>query len=58
MNIKIVAMCWIKGKEDAHERVELDQEAIMDVLRGATPSIFKTPVNQQYHWELCQVTFE
>lgn len=58
MNIKIVAMCWIKGKQDAHESVEINEEQLMDVLRGAAPAIFQTPVDQQHHWELRKVAFE
>ncbi len=57
VNIKITAMCWIKGKADAHETVELDDDQLMDVLRGAKPSVFKTPPEDQYHWELREVMF-
>ena len=55
MKIKITAMCWIKGSVTAHETVELDAEQIMDVLRGAKPAVFDTPVEDQYHWELREV---
>lgn len=55
MNIKITVMCWIKGKQDAHEVVELDEDQIMDALRGSVAAVFKTPMEEQYHWELRKV---
>ena len=58
MNIRITVMCWIKGKEEAHEIVDLDEEQLLDVLRGCVHSVFKTPPEQQRHWELRTVTFD
>lgn len=58
MNIKIVVMCWIKGKQKAHEVVALNENELLEVLRGGKPSVFKTPPEKQVHWELRQVTFE
>lgn len=57
VNIKVVAMCWVKGKQKAHEVVELDEDGLLDVLRGARPPVFKTPLDKQYHWELREVHF-
>ena len=58
MKIKVVVMCWIKGKQDAHEVVELDEDGLLDVLRGDKPSVFKTPPDKQHHWELRKVEFD
>jgi len=58
MNIRVTVMCWIKGKEDAHEIVDLDEDGLLDALRGETPSVFKTPPDKQIHWELRTVTFD
>jgi hypothetical protein len=58
MNIKIVVMCWIKEKQIAHETVELNEEQLLDVLRGYRPPVFKTPVDKQYNWELRKIIFD
>lgn len=58
MNIKLQVMCWIRGKESAHEVVEINEEQLLEILRGAAKPVFKTPIEKQFHWELRQVSFK
>ncbi len=57
MKVRIIVMCWIAGKQKAHEVVALDEDQLLEVLRGAKPSVFKTPPDKQVHWELREVNF-
>lgn len=57
MNIKLVVMMWVKGNPIAHEIVELNEERLLDILRGAQPLPFDTPVKKQDHWELREANF-
>jgi hypothetical protein len=58
MNIKLILACWVAGKDEAHEEVEINEDELLDVLRGAAGPVFKTQVADQHHWELCCVQFE
>ena len=55
MDIEITAMCWVLGKQEAHETAQLNEHQLLEVLRGAAPPVFKTPPAEQVHWELREI---
>jgi hypothetical protein len=42
MNIKLILACWVAGKDEAHEEVEINEDELLDVLRGAAGPVPKT----------------
>lgn len=56
--MKIVVACWIASKDEGHEVVELDEDGLLDLVRGAATSAFETPPNEQSHWEVVSVQLE